>query len=628
VAVLLAVIALALSACGVPSGGKPIVDVNQISTSDQGGTDGPPAVSPPDGFIGRPTNFIEDGYLTALASQVGPSVQTKAVRSYMAQDVHWTPPPAASDKTATLPVTLVRPVRQPQAKLNPLTGGTTVTFAVQRVGVFDPDSGQVTNPDPSTREITLTFELSSSGVGPTYQITSAPPGFYMLSAALSDTSRYVPQVIYFWNAAGQLVPDLRYLPTWWSPQQKATSIVTWILSDPPTWAKSVVQSALGLADQTITVEQNGPYAGSFVVNLASTSMTSEQETDLLAQIRWSLGLIHADPRKSEFALQPVELEIVNRFVMTDGDSTYLKRNQAAARDESPTAYAIVGGKAQAIGYVSSAPYPGVYVFDKPESSGATKGAFESSDNSSVLYGAVHVNQDGTSNVALVRSINGHQELWVTRGAGAGNVKYARVKLGSLPKSVMFTRPVWLNQAPGEFAIVADGRLYVVDAKNQMTEVPTNGTDITSFSIGPDGYQIAYVAQNQVWTAVLFTAGQPWMTSPTPINLRPDLDSVTSVAWSSIYQLAVGGMCGGTCSGQATVVETNSDGVDRDEPWLNLAYKTPPTQIASYPVTPLSIRNVSSPVMVEESDGAYGGRATVTALWKGKATAPMNPFFAD
>jgi hypothetical protein len=621
IAGLLLGVALAVSACGVPTHSKPVVDRNLSSGIGTSGGGAPPAPNPDAGYRDA-ESFVVNGYMTAVVSQVSVKAQALAVQAFMAKG---SPAPIRQDsaKSLPLPVTVVREINATSST----TGGiTTVKLDVAVVGVFDPVSGSLTpqgGDAPSTRE--LAFSVVSAGTG-SFRLTSAPPDLYMFASSLAEESNYAPQPIYFWTTTGHLVPDLRYLATWLSPQQEATSIVTWILSGAPAWMgpmKTVVPTGVGLRDPTITVESNG----AFVINLTPTALTSDQVADFLVQVHWSLGTVHFDKvYDGSVVTQPIELEIANRIVVkNDGSDAYVSRNQAALRDLSPTAYAIVSGKAQAVGYVSPASSD---INPLPRPNGAidpTKASFESADNANVVYGAVHVTPDQQVDVALVRTSGSRQELWVARTDHGDAVKFTKVKVPDQMKPVTFGRPVWLTQTPGSLAIVANGKLFVLTKKNTLQQVATNVDDITAFSIAPDGYRIAYVSAGQVWTALLSASPDPSMTPATALNLKPRLDRAESVAWESTAQLLVAG----TQAGQGYAIETNSDGVDAADPRLYVpGYTDPATpQIVSYPATPLLAR-AFSPVMLQDADGAVWGRAQLNKLVSGKDTAANNPFFAE
>ncbi len=614
----LTIVVLAISACGVPGDSQPIKDPNLPSTTSQSVSGGqPPVINPDSNFYPDESAFVTAGYMNAVLDQISEKLQIAAARAFMTKSFRWLPPPNSSQATA-LPVTVVRPVGVPVKKFAK-DGSTTVTLDVDIVGTYDPILGKVTGPSNGPKSTELTFSVVTPPGGSGFRLSAAPNGLYMFASALYDTHNYAPQSIYYWTADGHLVPDLRYVPTWQSPRQQVTSIVNWILQPPTAWGGSLKQpvpDGVGLRDPTVTVDKTN---NAFVINLTPTTMTAGQEDDFLVQVRWSLGQINIDPHNPG-GPQLIELQIANRLVMRDVDPNYIDRNQSTFRDKSPTAYAVVGGKVAAIGYVLSG-NGAIKLYDKAESLAQPK-AFTAPENENVLFGAVRVTPSASTDVAIVKENGGKPELWVNRTNEIDAGKFVRVKMGFTVSS--FSRPVWLTQLPGALAVIADGKLYIVSGpKNTVVPVATNVSDMTAFDIGQDGYRIAYVAGGQVYVALLTASGDPAMTPvPMMINVRPDVDKVDAVAWSDIYQLVVAGTYGP--SGKGYSIETNVDGID--DGWLTVFTVPQTPQIVSYPPSPLDVS--FSAVMLQQPDGAYSGRANLSALWVGKGPVANNPFFGE
>lgn len=635
IAVLLVGLLLAITACSVPSQSKPIVDPNLVTGVNQSGRGGQPPTADPDRNFYRPTDeavFVTTGYMNAVVSQVGYSAQKKSALAFMAQTSAWNAPPN-QNKLAALPVNVVREIGSPRTVRHP-DGTSTVSLDVDTVGSYDPVTGSLTGLSAGASSTTLSFTVEPTGTG-SFRLTKAPAGFYMFSMALWDTQNYTPQSLYFWTVDGQLVPDLRYLPTWQSPRQQVTAIVTWILSGPAGWIGSsswrpAVPPGVSLQD-IVTIDK---VTNAFVVNLTTTTLSPDQQNAFLVQIRWSIGSIDVDPTSAPGTPQGVELQIANRTLAATG-ANFLSLNLAAPREETPVAYAVVGGKLQAVGYAQSgAPNtPTITLYGK-DSSAIQPKAFSAPENKDVKLGAVHLSQS-QADVAIVREVGGKPELWVNRAPLGEAGKFVQVSFGSSVAS--FSRPIWLTQQPDALAVVADGKLYIVTAKNRVIPVESGVSNITAFDIGQDGYRIAYVAGGQVTVAVLTAPGPqpPSTAAPTPalstgmpINLRPDLDSVGSVAWSGISELVATGTYGS--GGKGYVIETNLDGVvanDGNPRLSETGYAIPAQpQIASYPLAPGN--DSFSPVMIEEAGGAYSGRATLSPMWAAKATPADNPFFGN
>src|SRR6185503_11523662 len=59
---------------------------------------------------------------------------------------------------------------------------------------------------------------------------------------ISDTALekyYDLQPVYFWDASGKLIPDIRYVPNGLDPAVRANRIVPWLCSDPSPWLPDV-----------------------------------------------------------------------------------------------------------------------------------------------------------------------------------------------------------------------------------------------------------------------------------------------------------------------------------------------------------------------------------------------------
>ncbi len=620
------ILTVALSACGVPTSSKPIVDGDVRATTTQ--SDNTPPVPAENQFYMNPIDFIERGYLTAVAAQVNPAAQAAAAKAYMASDAAWQPPAA---NEGLQPVTVIRRIGSPTQTTFEHRGATAdadeqvieLTETVQVVGVLDPVSGELV-PAAAAQDRSLTFSVVGSDDH--YRLESAPAGYYMIDSALSELNEYTPQIVYFLSSAqdGGLIPDLRYLPTWLAPRTKATQVVNWILNGPPTWMKSVTKPSVPdrviLADSTVSIEK-----GNFVVNLSATTMAAQQQKDFLNEVRWSLGSIPATTDDTD-ELQPVVLQIANRSVL-DGTEPQPSGNQSANRDPSPDAYAISNGKVITIGTADNSSGQIRENIQANSSVPALAGAV----NKNVLLAAISTSPGQPTEVAFVKAgVGGKQDLLLDRDGDDGKSSFSEVAL----HPATFSRPVWLTQAPGQLAVVADGRLYIIGADNKPELVAiTAGPDapITTFAMAQDGYRIAIVSGGQLSIALLSlaAAGAPALTTPTPINVKPSIYRVDAVTWETIDQLVVAGSSTPT-GNVAAVIETKCDGhFNGANPELSQQSSVLPTisEISAYALSPLATE-ATSPVMGQTATYAYSGRATPKALSSDSKENLRNPFFPD
>jgi hypothetical protein len=610
-----------VAACGVPSSGKPILDGPATTNDSATGSAGFLQLPTPSGF---PSNrleaapFIESGYLEAAAGQVG-KPQQAAVTAFMVDSLKhaW-----SSSQTPSQPINVVR---LKGATVTSAAKGQTTAFVVTEkileVGVLDPQSGLL-NPPPSSAPQTLSFTIAlpPAGRGPALQpgntmlLTDAPNGLYLNESALRQSRYYVPHIIYFWSADHALIPDVRYQSAGLSSVARATAIVKWVLAGPPPWM-GMPQTTTGLllADNTL------PTIGdTFVVDLnpAARTLSPTDLADLTAQIRWSLGDIHAGDHDDSSIASAVQLKIGAQQVLLDKDSSYEVKNQANDRPTPPTAYAIDSGKVRPITAT---------VRTVPE-------LLAGSPNTHVVLAAVNEPQ---KLAAFVRSTTpGKQSLWIRRGATP-----TLSPLHGLPSSG-FQRPVWLVQPVGALAVVANGQFYVINAKDQVLHVTVpNLGKIDAFSVAPDGSQVALVANGDLYTSLLATADQPTASAPpslTPprlISAKPALSMVTAVAWSGIDQLIVAGSGPGTAG--ATVIDMFADGTYiNSNPQVATFGNVTISQLVAYPLSatdPDASSGGSRYVMMQIPYACVGRANCQLPHWiptTPNESAPVSPFYPD
>jgi hypothetical protein len=167
--------------------------------------------------------------------------------------------------------------------------------------------------------------------------------------------------------------------------------------------------------------------------------------------------------------------------------------------------------------------------------------------------------------------------------------------------------------------------------------------VDAFSIAPDGRQVAFVANGDLWTSLLETGAEPSasappsLTSPRLISVRPALSEVTAVAWSAVDQLIVAGT--GQGSAGATAIEMFVDGTYANKnPQVTTLGTTKISQIVSYPLSAsvASAAGVGSlyvMMQVSSSTSSYAcvGRASCQPLsWQGggAGSSPASPFYPD
>ena len=163
--------------------------------------------------------------------------------------------------------------------------------------------------------------------------------------------------------------------------------------------------------------------------------------------------------------------------------------------------------------------------------------------------------DGSaSSAALVRAV-GNGEIVVDPAYGQRRASdFVQVK--GLAGTSM-SRPQFVTQPAGAVVVAVDGQLKLVDAQNRVhpIQLPSGISSVSAFSIAPDAHRVAFVSGGRLYFSVITVGDTPTMTTAQPIVIGPNLATATSVAWSSTYQLVVGGQDGST----GKIAELNVDG---------------------------------------------------------------------
>ncbi|HEY1485753.1 MAG TPA: hypothetical protein VGF84_06595, partial [Micromonosporaceae bacterium] len=204
--VVLAAVLLAAAACGVPSGGKPIL----VGHAPPLGPVGAAGIAPTaQTSFTNPADFVESGYLQALAGQTSLVAQDSVRNQFVVAKRKI--PIKAGDSSPVAPVTVVRVIGAPTQHAIDANGDAyTVTVSVQVLGVFDPSTGALAPALASPKSRKLDFTVTTNGP---LKLTQLPGGLYMSEDAFR--AQYIPQTIYFWDGNGGLIPDQRYVPKWW-----------------------------------------------------------------------------------------------------------------------------------------------------------------------------------------------------------------------------------------------------------------------------------------------------------------------------------------------------------------------------------------------------------------------------
>ncbi|HKT04490.1 MAG TPA: LpqB family beta-propeller domain-containing protein [Rugosimonospora sp.] len=612
-----AAVPAALAGCGVPGGGKPIVDGPGPSAGIGGGST--PRNPPGPGDATRPEDLVKM-YLQAVAGSLDDTDRPARVD---AAKQFFTPQFANGWAPERLDITVVRMLGQPSRKEG--STATTVDVTLVPVGQLSPQ-GAVAQPTGSTRlgSVVCSFDVVAnpdprgSGAWRIDGISSGPDRTLAADLLLSSDALdvplglFTPVLIYYWSTAHDvLVPDLRYLPLGGSNQKVYTRVVNdLLLGKPADWLDaSPTQSGLKLGSATVYPRDN-----QLQVNLSGSAGIPPQ--DLMTQLRASLFPTYDKGVQLVLNSQPQQL---------DGTSeNYTSANLAdfPARPLTvPPEYCVAGGTVRPV-RPEVAPPP---VLSNPL-------------NRNVRWAALSRN---TRMVAVVRDSGGHQGLWLGSERAGGD--YAPVS--GLPSTTTnMSRPAWL---PGQdrVLVAADGRLFAVDA-GDLTAVDITPAQyrVDAFAVGPDGRRIALVSGGVLFVAALLPAKKA-TTVGGPLQL-PTIDlvggSLSAVAWSRVERVVVAGRLPNS-NNTYSLLEITVDGAISQL----LDVKTEViTHLTAYPMPPaagpvgagkvLGQAGAAGKAYAFEFQGAFTRFGAITpspspSASPGKPPAgltPLAPFYAD
>ncbi|OLB64189.1 MAG: hypothetical protein AUI10_12200 [Actinobacteria bacterium 13_2_20CM_2_72_6] len=276
------------AACGVPTGGGPIVDGAGQNYDPVVG-----AEPPPDPSQTTSATRLVELFLSAVSGPLAePEQLNKArerARGFLTDEAR-----DAWKRSADDVVTVVR-----VENLTPAASGanTIVSGSLQPIGTFARGTGTVDPYTGSTAIVPVKFTVVSTAAG--LRISELPMVVLQrglpLAASALDNKYYTPQVIYFWeNGRSALVPDLRYVPrTGMAANQRLTAIVKWLLSGPSQLISSVASTIH--PSGTDLLGPNADIQGDRVVLNFSAALQTLKGPDLgklVAQLQWSLQPLH------------------------------------------------------------------------------------------------------------------------------------------------------------------------------------------------------------------------------------------------------------------------------------------------------------------------------------------------
>jgi hypothetical protein len=563
-ALLLAGAGLALpAACGVPSGGRPVVDGNGLPYDPVGGQQGEP---PDPSDADSPAKLVEL-FLEAASGALETSEQQTAAanraRAFLTREAtkSWQP-----DVTK---VTVVRV----ESLTNTTVGRdvTTVACTLLTVGRFDGSRGLVSRgQDVGSAPVTVEFTVVPNADRSGFLISTLPDlalsGLVLSTAALNDLY-FTPQLVYFWDTNRRaLVPDLRYVPRAGIPaSQQRADVVRWLLGGPSELispvAIKIMPDGADLSLPNVLTESDR-----LVIDMTGAFQAADLGK-VMSELRWSLNPLYLLDSGT------IELQIASRPQQVDGTAApYIADNLAdsAYRDVEARPFCVVNGQ--------------VY----PVESGYSVPPVLANVARQVVYAAVSRDRQQAAFVCVDKNT---RRLWLGQGNKAGGASYTESTLtGRTAQS--WSRPAFLPSGQ-RILVIVDGSLYAVTA-GVATSVMEG---VKAFSVSPDGYRIALIpsAGPGVQVGVVRDTGDRL----TLTNLRPldpGLTDLSAVAWTRLDRVLVSGH---TPEG-FRLAEVTIDGAIQT-PWTGRPFKDAVSWIVAYPTLP-SQQAGSGPVLVQTDKG--------------------------
>jgi hypothetical protein len=435
-------------------------------------------------------------YLNAAADK--PETQLETLRSFM-RDKSWKPSGELNIYRVGAP------------KANPQNGDTyPVEVPMQRIGVLRDH-----RIDPVFEEqVTKNFSVVDSPEG--FLLKDAPTELMMSETQLASSCCFERRFLYFWDKAGtRLIPDMLYIPSYLSVQQKAKLLLeAFFEPGPSNWLAPAVKlptHQMPLRTLPVYNESNG----TLVVDLPNQLSEAEQRA-LYTQLDRTLKPNRASVLQLKIQGVPVDPEPADPF-----DDSRL-----AAR------FAVQQGKVM-----------------RPESDPSP----------------VPLADDVNSDVAWAQFSRGEQSVALVRMQG--NVQHFYIGPVAGPKPVTVTgraveQAMWLGGEGKAALVLSDHKLFEVvpgePPRVTQLAVPQSGA-VTSFSLTPDGC-VAVVIDGKLYLAVVYHNGDA-LAMTQPKQVPTGLDQVQHVALGR-NEMIVAGV--GQNDGQASLllVHMNVDGSGR------------------------------------------------------------------
>jgi hypothetical protein len=507
--VILLIIALGLSGCGVGPTDRP-VDEGDSAAAGAGPDTSVQTPKSPDSA--RSADDLVRNFLQAAAG--GLSAANENMKKYLTPNAlsAWVDPVPAENPS----LSVVRVVGGPTIG-EAVDRRTRVTLDYQLIGTMT-DQGRIDELVAPVATRSLTFWVVADPETPTNkvridEIVGWPGGLLLSDEGLQNY--YQMQPIYFWDMEYRLlVPDLRYLPLTKTPDQRARQILDWLVAGPSPWLVSGVQRLPnGSAAQSATDKD-----GTLSVGLSAQAAGSgdrEALRRLMFQLQWSLASLSAD------ASPRIELRLdeqVTPVAVSENEFRGYNHSYSFNLTE-PVRYEINAQRTVVA------------------SSGAAVPALNAPENSNVLSAAVGA--DGAV-AAFVRDANGRRAVQVVR-AGLASI------LSGAQTSATPGRPSFVPAS--DYVLVptggGGGRLLAVSTVDGSYDEASHAlTGVTTAAISPDGRRVAVVAGGEVSVSSLVVSNNKvTVASSSQRQILTGRLTARSVTWTSESWLLVAGTNG-------------------------------------------------------------------------------------
>ncbi|MFG1608662.1 LpqB family beta-propeller domain-containing protein [Actinoplanes sp. NPDC049265] len=521
------------------------------------------------------------------------------------------PDAGANFKPSPDGIRVIRPVGEPQN--NP--DDPVVTIKFREVGLLKQDG--VLEPSDNPAVQTLALKIGEVGGQNGLFLLTPLPGVLISDQALGRY--YKRQPIYFWDEDHTgLVPDVRYLPLDLPEAQRPRQILDWLTNGPrQDWLAGVVEplpqgtkpigNVPAINNQTLQISLSGQ---ALPDKDAAAALQRLQQ-----QLRWSLR-----PLPNTLALN-----VEHQDYTFSGDD-YLTANPAYQPEEAQR-FALYNKQIVRLAqsYRSGDPVP----------------IIRSQDNRNIRSAALATAGSRSYAALVVEEPGGRLALKVGATGAGDTVTLTRKRLsGTIGRPVWATSPIGAD--PGTYGLIPiNGALYSFPAdgfrtrERGLTVVDWPGGapgGITSVAVAPDARRVALIAGGALYLAGLDT-GDGGLKLVSPHVVRAELESLTTVTWSTEDSLALAGLKPG--SQRYAIMEVTIDGAAQNFRQDDFS-STAVTDLTSRPANPARSDD-SGAVAYMVGGSAYDdqrtGKITVKDLAQTVTDPPPNivptaPFFLN